>query len=63
MHIVIVVLLTGQWVILDSASKTAQIAIELKPKYASAFSNRGNAYQAQGNLENAIEDYDKADST
>jgi len=32
----------------------------LKPDYASAFNNRGNARQAQGDLAGAVRDYDEA---
>jgi len=35
-------------------------AIDLKPDFAQAYNNRGNAYSMQGNNARAIEDYDKA---
>lgn len=35
------------------------MAIELNPKYAEAYSNRGNAYEGLNQHERAIEDYNK----
>jgi tetratricopeptide (TPR) repeat protein len=35
-------------------------AIRLRPNYAKAFNNRGNAYRKLGQNERAIEDYDEA---
>ena len=35
-------------------------AIALKPGFAQAYNNRGNAYAMQGNNARAIEDYDRA---
>ena len=35
-------------------------AIRLKPDYAVAFNNRGNARRAKGDIEGALQDYDEA---
>jgi tetratricopeptide (TPR) repeat protein len=35
-------------------------AIQLKPDYAEAFSNRGNAYDHKGNYDRAVQDYNQA---
>ena len=35
-------------------------AIEIKPDYAEAYNNRGNAYNGLGNYRQAIEDFNRA---
>jgi tetratricopeptide (TPR) repeat protein len=45
---------------LDGAVKDYNEAIRLKPDYADAFNNRGNARYDQRNYEEAIQDYNEA---
>jgi lipoprotein NlpI len=42
---------------LDEAIADYSHAIQLDPKYVTAYNNRGLAYQAEGNVENAFADY------
>ena len=44
----------------DGAIADYEKAIELKPDYAEAYYDLGNAYRAGGNLDRSIADYDKA---
>ena len=45
---------------LDEKLRCYSEAIRLKPDYAEAFNNRGNARYAKGDLEGALQDYDEA---
>jgi len=45
---------------LQTAIEDCDKAIELNPKYAEAYNNRGNGYASLGNYKRAIEDYNKA---
>ena len=45
---------------LDGAIADYNRAIELNPKYASAYYNRGNAKEAKGDLDGAIADFKRA---
>jgi tetratricopeptide (TPR) repeat protein len=45
---------------IDLAIKDYSKAIELKPDYAVAYNNRGNAYKNKGDIDLAIADYRKA---
>ena len=44
----------------DQAIADYNMAIELKPDYAQAYVNRGNAYRDKGVIDRAIADYSKA---
>ncbi len=44
----------------DRAIRDYDQAIRLKPDYANAFNNRGNAYADKGEYDRAISDYDQA---
>jgi tetratricopeptide (TPR) repeat protein len=45
----------------DKAIDEYTEAIRLKPDYADAYYNRGNAYVGQGKLDKAIADFAKAE--
>ena len=44
----------------DRAIADFNRAIELKPDYAEAYNNRGNAYSDKGDFDHAIADFSKA---
>ena len=44
----------------DKAIEAYSHVIELNPRYAAVYNNRGNAYSNQGELDRAIADYNKA---
>ena len=44
----------------DRAIQDYDQAIQLDPKYANAYSNRGDAYYTKGDYDRAIQDYDQA---
>jgi tetratricopeptide (TPR) repeat protein len=47
----------------QEAIKLCDKAIKIKPDYANAYNNRGNAYAALGDHKNAIDSYDRAINT
>ena len=44
----------------DAAIRDCEKAIELRPDFAEAYTNHGNALQGKGQYQAAIRDYDKA---
>ena len=46
----------------DNAAKEFQIAINLKPDYANAYYNLGHAYEAKGDLQSALTQYETVKS-